>query len=528
MRSDRKIFRSLWIGAVVVLLSMCTHQCYMILSEYFAHPKTTSLHDEAIPVDQVGLSLPDVLLCNLNPFSSEAKDIENIPTVEEYRMIVENMTFFNSSIKQCRTTQTGCDKEVESMFHLGKYMKSNLGYFSYIGHRNAGRLGHTAEQLISQCLVAKYFGPSIDYEGCSKYVEFKLVPHPVFFQCVDIQFKNVPQDIIGLALILYLDNFLDPMHGPSWYYGGTDKASGISVTLHQSGVTPLLTSTYAYANGGMLTDIGFKFTTVSWLDEPYGQCKSEREQENDPIMIQNETKKYSQDLCQANCLGSNILEECGCIDIGISHDLFLKQEDKYPYCASAKHGEKRLLENLHCIQNIKDSVLRSCVALCEPPCKLCEYKTNVAAAVWPRPLQYCSFYHNYIKGKSYQWRFTELEKDCNEENCTTMEILKQQYLMQNNFAKLRVFVNSDRQIVYKDEVKMSTSSLLAQLGGVLNLWCGITIVICIEFIECILKIVLPHNKKKVAVKCKNFSENNQSQITYVLNKDKHESENSKP
>ncbi len=118
MQSQRTIFRRLWIVAVMLLLSICIQQCYLILNEYFSYPKTTTLYEEAIPYDNLDeLNMPDVLLCNLNPFNSEATDIDDIPSAKEYLQIVENMTSTDPIVQKCNSSTSDCVKQ-EMRFYL--------------------------------------------------------------------------------------------------------------------------------------------------------------------------------------------------------------------------------------------------------------------------------------------------------------------------------------------------------------------------------------------------------------------------
>ncbi len=76
LKSERKIFKCLWASAVVVLLFICGQQCYVILNEYFSYPKTISVYTQEMKFDGTDvLQMPNVVLCNLNPFSSEVKNI---------------------------------------------------------------------------------------------------------------------------------------------------------------------------------------------------------------------------------------------------------------------------------------------------------------------------------------------------------------------------------------------------------------------------------------------------------------------
>ncbi len=94
LKSDRKILKCLWASAVLILLVICGQQCYLILNEFFSHPKTTSVYSKEMRFDGTDpYNAPNVILCNLNAFSSEAYNVtgtSSVPMILGFKFIVSN------------------------------------------------------------------------------------------------------------------------------------------------------------------------------------------------------------------------------------------------------------------------------------------------------------------------------------------------------------------------------------------------------------------------------------------------------
>ncbi len=63
-------------------------------------------------------------------------------------------------------------------------------------------------------------------------------------------------------------------------------------------------------------------------------------------------------------------------------------------------------------------------------------------------------------------------------------------MVEDNFAKIDISLGSNIMRRYEDTVKITNSSFMASLGGALNLWSGITVVIILEFVDWLIRIFL--------------------------------------
>ncbi len=482
----------LWTIGLILLLAMGLYQVETITSEYFSYPTITTITEETLElIGKDAVRIPDILLCNLNPHGSETSDVNGIPSVAEYTQVVENLT--------------ACDKETpctplkkERLALLREALMIREGYFQYIGQEAAQKVGLQLEKFMADCSVFVYTGSSSYEKACDGIIKFELHPHVSFYQCVEVHFpeQSIEQLIVGISFTLYLDNFIDPFNTEEFFKTGkiSQQGSGVYVVLYEPGTFPIYMSEYSYASAGMATQISYGIKSISRLGEPYGNCTSYGKADHPNILGKNVS--YTSIVCRAQCIGKEIMKWCGCIDVLVSHNIFLDKE--YPYCYSAKLSRAQIIKNFECSVRVTISEAPNCYSMCGSPCNENGYPQKISTVQWPRPTLYHTLYKKIIKDKPYAWKFSGLKKDCTDYlNCTINEIQRQKFLIENNFAKVNIILGDAMHVKITDHQKVSGFSFMAQLGGALNLWNGITVVVVIEVLEYILKLCIYKKKKKM-------------------------------
>ena len=484
----------LWAIGLVLLLAICMYQVETITSEYFSYPTITTIREEQVDLlRNDGVRIPDVLLCNLNPHGSDPSDTSGIPTVSEFIEAVENLT-------KCDFDNPCTPVEKELLTVLGDHLMAREGYFQYIGQEAAQKIGVRLETFIAECKVMVYTGSSTIEVDCDGIITFELHPHVSFYQCIEVHFPKQVKErvIVGISLTLYLDNFIDPFKAREFFktIKITQQGSGVYVVLYEPSTFPIFLSESFFATAGMGTQMNYGIKTVSRLGEPYGNCT--RYCDADHPKIRGKNVNYTSDVCRAQCIGEQIMEQCGCIEVGTSHNIFLDKEyPEFPYCYSAKLNRTQILRNIQCIRMVLPPMAHSCYEKCAIPCDEIGYMTKISTVQWPRPTLYHTLYEKVIEDKPYAWRFSAMKKDCTEySNCTFEQLQIQKLLVENNFAKLNIFLSENTQLNIADQRKVTFFSFLAQLGGALNLWNGITVVIVIEALEYVLKLCIYKKEKK--------------------------------
>ena len=486
LKSDSAILKGLWLFGVVLFLMVCGLQCYDIIQEYLSYPVITTISDKDVVFAGENADLfPNIGICNLSPFSSEAKNIEDIISVEEYlKLVVE------AKMEAMNKTNLDPTNQTETILN---FWNSPEGYFNYLGFSKARRLGHQPEVFIAKCTIINYFGSTLYQKPCGNLINITTRVNGHFLQCTEIKVPKTTPYVYGISLVLYTDGFKDPFHFKDWgtYHSfdtGVGTASGASLALYHPKTEGLIKpADVIYVNPGEATDVRFKYNTITKLEKPYGICNKTAPQRGGMI--------YTREACLAKCQGWSTMANCGCIDTIVPY--FLESYEMFlPYCMSMKNGIEGVNSNINCMMWSADIGFQSCVERCQVPCITHEYPASIASTKWPKPSQYKAFYQSNIADKPYAWRFAELEQDCHIEtsNCTLQQISRQQYLIDNRFAKVNIILGDHRHTFITDHPQISLSSLLAKLGGTLNLWSGITVVIIIEFVDFLLKLVLTKSK----------------------------------
>ncbi len=215
------------------------------------------------------------------------------------------------------------------------------------------------------------------------------------------------------------------------------------------------------------------------------------------MLGRNEAVSYSAESCQAYCIGLEIIEKCKCIDVEFSHNLFLSYvNETLPYCYSPNATITQAINTMKCAADTAEKQTKPCSDMCEPPCEQDSYYTVASTAKWPRRIMYRNFYNSLIADKPYASQFSLLGKDCSENQCTAQELMEMDYLVSDHFTKVYIYLSSTSHTKLVDTPKLSIPALLAQLGGALNLWSGITVIVLVELLDFIFKIFITSNSKK--------------------------------
>ena len=106
---------------------------------------------------------------------------------------------------------------------------------------------------------------------------------------------------------------------------------------------------------------------------------------------------------------------------------------------------------------------------------------------WPSDLFFGDFYNTYIAGRPYEQRYAKLQ-NMDPANTTTVDLLEAERLIKRNFLTVDI-LSQETMLEYKDDPKLTQAGFVSQLGGALNLWAGITVVVLVEVIEFLCELV---------------------------------------
>ena len=127
------------------------------------------------------------------------------------------------------------------------------------------------------------------------------------------------------------------------------------------------------------------------------------------------------------------------------------------------------------------------------------YISEAMESNWPSESVLQSFYEHVIKGKSYEDKFSRYftnthivnsTSDVTEtDNLNLHQKTERGKVIRSNFSKVIMYYAEWTYKAYKDTPKYTLQSMVGNVGGALNLWAGITVVVAVEVLELILRML---------------------------------------
>ena len=114
---------------------------------------------------------------------------------------------------------------------------------------------------------------------------------------------------------------------------------------------------------------------------------------------------------------------------------------------------------------------------------------------WPTSPYHDNFYQDYISGRPYESYYNSLRSKLNNSTSTETRQSDKEIVSQN-FLGVHLFIDQQLMMEYTAKPQLSLPSFLSQLGGTLNLWAGITVIVVIEILELVYQIAAEYWKSK--------------------------------
>ena len=221
---------------------------------------------------------------------------------------------------------------------------------------------------------------------------------------------------------------------------------------------------------GTSNNVKYEVSTALGLPKPHGKCM---DRDGEFIEKYNKSIYNNPTGCVSLCLTKEVIAKCGCIYAKYSI-VWFNPNRSLPYCGDLKQPIEKVFEYIMCAKNVRLLSRYQCLQSCPLPCELVRYSTTVSHGSWPAERHHESFYDEMIRNRSFQEAFDNYVSS----NDTTLS-----KAIYKNFLHISCYLGSYRQTVIEDKVKMNITDLLSQIGSILNMWCGITVVFLVEIIE---------------------------------------------
>ncbi|PIC20254.1 hypothetical protein B9Z55_025514 [Caenorhabditis nigoni] len=291
---------------------------------------------------------------------------------------------------------------------------------------------------------------SFNGKPCDIDKDFELVADPTFGNCFVFNhdreiFKSSvragPQ--YGLRVMLFV-NASD--------YLPTSEAVGIRLTIHDKDDFPF-PDTFGYsAPTGYISSFGMRMKKMSRLPAPYGDCVEDGTTSNYIY----KGYAYSTEGCYRTCFQELIIDRCGCSD-----PRFPSIGGVQPCQVFNKNHRECLEKHTHQIGEIHGSFK----CRCQQPCNQTIYTTSYSEAIWPSQALNISLGHCEKEAE-----------ECNEE-------------YKENAAMLEVFYEALNFEVLAESEAYGIVKMMADFGGHLGLWSGVSVMTCCEFVCLVLELL---------------------------------------
>ena len=451
-------------------------QLGLLLVDFFSYPTTTNVYTKKTDTFHSN-SLQVHTMCGLRPSFRRTLDHERFAEIVKSKI-------------QC----ANCS---ESMINQRNRLREQLlrpqGYYQYFGKEDVGNSGFDIEEILLSCNVRVLRAGSSMNIPCGERVNTTKMVHPSFYNCYRLQLPRpeYPHFLsLGITLDLFVDNLGEPPYKIFSPQEEFTQSAGVVFSIEEQGSMPFTSLAETIAAPGMHTDIQYRIQEYKTLPAPYGNCMSDEDidMREYPDFLWQGKIKYTQSACMVVCNTYGIRDKCGCTNVDSSHGL-VEATEQYPYCGNASLPIEELVVFESCLYDHSAGILGQCQRKCQTACYWRDFVQEVSSANWPQNAYHDAFYEKYVTNGALKSRFAETEKslsknntECNCQNDLDDKIRKAN-LIKSNFLKLSTHLEKFRVGLMEDTPKYTAASVISQLGGLLNLWSGITVYLFVELLE---------------------------------------------
>ncbi|KAK3104577.1 hypothetical protein FSP39_005295 [Pinctada imbricata] len=374
------------------------------------------------------------------------------------------------------------------------HFRSWTGYFENL----PGILPLFATECRDMILQCTYRGESCSCEHFDEYINAENVLKCYTFNAS--RFMSTPSmkyaksgPDLGLSLILGVDdtkfedkfNIVEDNSRPYDLDDLYGYSSGFTVQIHPPDTIPTPMTHGFDISTSQSTTVALKEHLGDYLPHPYTNCSFD---------VLRSDKIYRRTLftCDLICKQKNIIKNCGCTSS------ILPVIDTYQTCGRLKNWNSDpnitdIIQNLLCE---KRNILNYTPCHCSP-CKENTYDITLSASDWPK-------YGHVFK------LLEGLQEYLNENLRIEYDKLRDEMSDTQNFEKINSYIRKAKldlarlNVYFKELNVVSTmqipsyqfANLMADIGGSLGLWIGISALSMMELLELLTLIMCAFRKKK--------------------------------
>ena len=366
VKSRSRPVRLLWTVSINGFLAIEILQATVLTIDYLNYGTTTTSVEYRTDLrcfTKNRVYLPDVSLCNTNPFGGQASMVQDVPTLKEFYDQVMNVT----SCHNCSFSH------MHSLEHLRKSLLTPAAYSVFIGPDHVRKISHTLEVMLIDCRFILLEGRLMTQAPCFPGTEVIYRYDLSYYNCYTLRLPTpsfAEHVAIGISLVLHLDNYFKE----HWMYFDTDihnRMGGLQLSLHPRNTLPWGELDGVLLPPGFLTNMKVRYQRRRSLKHPHGNCS------DDCLVHLFQNRTYTRDYCLAFCVQLHVSKSCGCVDYNIYTELNSFFYQNLTSCFSLHRTREDLLQMHQCTDQQRRVAMEICSSLCFIACDEVSYDVQV-------------------------------------------------------------------------------------------------------------------------------------------------------
>ena len=517
-----------WIFAVVFLLTSTVFFTTNVVLEYFEYNTNVNIReydpqkadDRHALRDTYGFNFPAITVCNQLPFRHDY-ELDLPPGV------ITEEQYFTQLIQLWQTTSDSVRSELQVWSYLIYLaMRSHLVFY------NGTSVGQTKESFLVQCHYIEFDEATGRHVPCDQSAIIEHLYLENKFTCFKLKINESminSDDVIGLTMTLYVDAFQSFVPQEN-FARITDhqQHSGVRLFMHKPDSYAQTFDASIHFAPGQRVEVETQSYARKMLPAPYEHCTEDGLQ---IIDIARRPVPYSRQSCVKACQQNAVTSTCGCLypTLMVMFQNFSSQLFATPFCPGVFTFDtfNDTVARVECAQSVSKDVQQACVRNCPVNCTELTFSFEYQSDQWPTSRRQLAFYNDLIKQPALDVMDAVNCSDVNDcrqtasEQTTAALVSAQAHnevinrwrnfhdtyepiaglagqgnasqevvdrllasrLIENNFVKLTIKFGDRPFLAYESEAAMNVYNLLSNLGGILNLYAGITFVLVFELIE---------------------------------------------
>ncbi|KAK2176081.1 hypothetical protein NP493_686g01016 [Ridgeia piscesae] len=250
--------------------------------------------------------------------------------------------------------------------------------------------------------------------------------------------------------------------GQDDYMKDIESSAGARIVVHPRGRMPFPKDEGVLAAPGQMSIIGIRQFNVFRLPEPYGNCTDTTERNiRRSVFEEVYPVRYSIAACYATCYQSYVIDRCGCAD-----SQYPMEGAAFDYKRVSACNSNDVTEDT-CRYHVRvDYTYNRLDCDCPLPCEEIGYTYQTSSSIWPADV------HKDIVKRKLATKITRYFGNMTDDA-----------KLWRNLLKVKVYYEDFNYEKIEESPSYSKVSFVSDVGGILGLWIGCSVLSLFEFLE---------------------------------------------